>query len=88
MLLIVHPFEFGRWYVADRSQEPLVVEPGHPVESGELDIDFSFQLLHPLFLVRGQPSVQPCISFALADPFPQRLGRTCPASIEIPLSDN
>ena len=24
--------------VANRSQEPLVVEPGHPVESGELDI--------------------------------------------------
>ncbi len=38
MLLIVHLFEFGRWYVANRSQGPLLVEPGHPVESGELDI--------------------------------------------------
>ena len=38
LLLIVHLFEFGRWYVANRSQEPLLVEPGHPVESGELDI--------------------------------------------------
>ena len=38
MLLIVHLFEFGRWYVANRSQEPLLIEPGHPVESGELDI--------------------------------------------------
>ena len=38
MLLIVHLFEFDRWYVAKRSQEPLLVEPAHPVESGELDI--------------------------------------------------
>ena len=38
LLLIVHLFELGRWYVANRSQEPLLVEPGHPVESGELDI--------------------------------------------------
>ena len=37
MLLIVHLFEFGRWYVANRFQESLLVEPGHPVESGELD---------------------------------------------------
>ena len=38
MLLIVHLLELGWWYVANRSEEPLVVEPGHPVESGELDI--------------------------------------------------
>ena len=38
MLLIVHLFEFCRWYVANRFQEPLLVESGHPVESGELDI--------------------------------------------------
>ena len=42
MLLIVHLFEFGRWYVANRSQEPLLVEPGHPVESGELDLVEAF----------------------------------------------
>ncbi len=34
LLLIVHLFEF-RWYVANRSQEPLVVEPGDPAQCGE-----------------------------------------------------
>ena len=38
LLIVTSVTELGRWYVANRSQEPLLVEPGHPVESGELDI--------------------------------------------------
>ena len=34
LLLIVHLFEF-RWYVANRFQEPLVVEPSDPAQCGE-----------------------------------------------------
>ena len=38
MLLIVHLFDLRRWDVTDRTREPLVLKPGHPVKRGEFHI--------------------------------------------------
>ena len=37
-VLIVRLFEFGWWDVADRFEQPVVVEPVHPFQGGYLDV--------------------------------------------------
>ncbi len=38
LLVIVHLLELGRRHVADRFQQPLVIEPVHPLQGGDLHV--------------------------------------------------